>query len=114
MVGRLTLASERAPEMSRQHLDVTLPLTKRRQLDPADRKTEEEVIAEAGLLYLAIEIAPRCREDPHVDLDPAVTTNTTDFRSFERAEKLRLQREVQITDFVDEECAVVRLLENTL
>ena len=45
------------------------------ELDAGDGEAIKEVVAEAPLLDLAIEVAARGGDHPHVDLDPAVASH---------------------------------------
>ncbi len=109
---RTGAGSELRPEGAREELHVALAITQRRQLDARDGEAEEEVVAEASFLHLAIEIATRRREDANVALDPAVAADPLGLAALDRAKELRLECDVEIADFVDEERAAVGLLED--
>ena len=97
---------------AREERDVAGPLAQRRQLDAADGEAVEEVVAEAPGLHLAIEIAPRRAEDAHVDLERPIAPDAPDLAALDGAEELRLEREIEVADLVDEERAAVGLLED--
>src|SRR5262249_55517511 len=69
----------RLPERSREKRDVFLSFTEWWQLHTADRKTEEELLAEAATLDGLVDVAPRGREQPHVRGDRACTFPTNLF-----------------------------------
>src|SRR5262249_45221627 len=79
---------------------------------PPDCESMKQVVAEPTELDLAIEVPARRREDPNVDADRLLAADPTELASLDRAEKLGLQRELEIADLVDEERAAVRLLEH--
>ena len=108
------VAAELEPRTAREERDVAAASPQRRQLDARDGEAVEEVVAEAPGCDLAVEIAPRRGEDAHVDLDPLVAADAPDLAALDRAEELRLEREVEIADLVDEERAAVRLLEDAV
>jgi hypothetical protein len=54
-------------EVPREDRDVALARAKRRQLDARHREPVEQIVAKAPALDFSIEIAPRRREDAHVD-----------------------------------------------
>lgn len=74
------LAGELDPEMLGERGDVAFSAAQRRQLDPRDSEPEEEIVAEAPLLDLVIEIAPRRGQDAHIDADPAAISDALDLR----------------------------------
>src|SRR4051794_16235606 len=84
---RFVTSAELAPEVLREHADVPAPRPKRWELDPCDREAEEEIVAEAPILNFAIEIAPRRREEPNVDLGRSIAAHPTDLRPLDRAKE---------------------------
>ena len=86
----------------------------RRKLDARDGEAVEEVVAEAARLDLLVEIAPRRGHDAHIDVDPLVAADAAELRALDRAQELRLERDVEIADLVDEQRAAVGLLEEPL
>src|SRR5688500_3711842 len=72
----------------------------------------EEVVAEATGGDFLVEVAARRGEDADVDADGMLSADATELASFDHAEQLRLQGDVEIADFVDEERPSVRLLEH--
>src|SRR5262249_30943110 len=108
---RRLIRAELRSEVLDEHRDVLPPAAERRHLDPADGEAMKKVVAEAADEDLAVEIAPRRREDPDVDLDRLVAADATDLRPLDRAKELRLNRQRELADLVDEEGAPIRLLE---
>src|SRR5688572_26861442 len=115
-VGRklARIAAELGPQRAREVRDVAASMTEWWQLDARNGKAMEEIVAEATERDLLVEIASRRREDAHVDLNPAIAADAPDLEALDRAKELRLEREIEIADLVDEERSAVRLLEDTL
>src|SRR5262245_58018696 len=98
--------------MSRQDLDVALPLAQGRQLDARDREPMKQVVAKSAGGYLAIEVAPRRGQDADVEANSLRSAHAPDFVAIDRSEELRLERHVEVADLVDQERAAVGLLEH--
>ena len=79
---------------------------------PPDGEAEEEVVAEAAAAHLAIEVAPRRREDADVDALPSAGADALHLAALDRAEELGLERRLELADLVEEERAAVGLLED--
>ena len=75
-----------------------------------DVEPVEEILAEAPGLHLGGEIAVRRGDEAHVDVLGA-PADRLHLARLERAQDLRLDRERQLADLVDEERALVGLLE---
>src|SRR6185436_7705461 len=63
-------------------------------------------------LDLLIQVPPRRGEHPHVDGDGAIAADPPDLAALDHAEELWLEREIEITDLVDQQRPPVRLLED--
>src|SRR5262249_23117672 len=74
----------------------------------------EEIVAEAALLHLAVEVAPRRGENADVDALGPVAPYGTHLAALDRAQELRLERQIEIADLVDEQRSVRGLLEDAL
>jgi hypothetical protein len=74
----------------------------------------EQVVAEPPRLHVSIEVPPSRREHAHVHLLAPIRPDRTHLRALDRAQQLRLEREVEVSDLVDEQRAAVRLLEDAL
>ena len=107
-------AAQVRPEVTRQQRHVAAPRAQRRELDARDRQAMEQVVAEAPLLHLLIEVAPRGREEAHVDGEGPLAADTGDGAALDRAEQLRLQLQRELADLVDQERAAVGALEDAL
>ena len=79
------------------------PEVKTPNLDQLARDGEAivEVITEAARQDLLIEIAPRGCDDTYVEADPLVAPHTPNLFALERAEQLRLKREVEVADLIN-------------
>src|SRR5204863_3053275 len=104
-------AAELLPEVRGEKRDVLAPPSERRKLDARHGETEEEHVAKATGMYLAVEVAARGGDDAHVDARPALAADAPDLGSLDGAEQFGLQGNVEIADLVDEERSLVRLLE---
>ena len=78
--------------MAREDGDVSGAAPQRGQLDAADGEAEEEVVAEATGLHLAVEVAARGRDDAHVDAVPPARPDALDLAALDGAQELGLQR----------------------
>ena len=103
------LADERAHE----RLDVLGPLAKRRDADGDDVQAIEEVFAEAPGLHVGGEVAVGRGDEAHVDRLGA-PAHLLHLARLQRAQDLRLDRQRQLADLVDEERPLVGLLEVAL
>jgi serine/threonine protein kinase len=99
------------PEVLREQRNVVSPLAQRRQLDACHGQAMEEVIAKTTLLHLALEIAPGGQEQSHVATNGLRPAHAPDLGALDRAQQLRLQWQIQIADFVDEQGSALGELE---
>ena len=97
--------------MLHEHAHVAASLAQRRQLDDDDREPVVQIEAEATAVHLGAEIAVRRRDDAHVDRDVVLAADAPDAPPLEHAEQVRLDRERELADLVEEERAAVRALE---
>ena len=72
----------------------------------------KEIVAKAPFLHREVQIAPRRGDHSHVDLEEAFTADAPQLALLDRAQKLGLHRELEITDFVDEQGPAVRLFKD--
>ena len=93
-----------------QGLDVLGPLAQRRHAHGHDVEPVEEVLAEAARLHLGGEVAVGRGDEAHVD-DLGPPADLLHLARLQRAQHLGLDRERQLADLVDEERALVGLLE---
>ena len=100
------------PEVARQDRDVPAAAAQRRQLDAPHRETEEEVVAEAARLHLAVEVAPRRGDDAHVDAIPPFGADPLHLAALDGTQELGLEHRLELADLVDEERPAVGLLED--
>jgi hypothetical protein len=70
-----------------------------------------EILAKASFSHFDREIAIGRRDETHVDANRLVAADALERSLLQHAEKLHLQRERDLADFVEEERAAVRLLE---
>ncbi len=87
------------------------PLAERRHAHADDGEAVVEVVAEAALVDLALEVAVRRRDDAHVDALRCDVADAPDLALLERAQELRLELERELADLVEEDRAAVGRLE---
>src|SRR5262249_26730362 len=85
------LAAELAAAVLGEPRDGAARPAEGRELDPRDREPVEEIVAEAALLDLAIEIAPRRRDHPDVDEHRAIAADASHLGALDGAEELGLE-----------------------
>ena len=76
-----------------------------------DREPEVEVRAEGAAVDLLAQVAVGGGDDAHVDLRGCVGADAAHLARLEHAQQLRLQRQRQLADLVEEQRAAVGLLE---
>src|SRR5262245_18220620 len=89
-------------------------MTERWKLDARDREPKHQIVSKATGGDFTIEIAASRRQDANVDFDPAFASEPTHLTAFDRAQEACLKRDIEIADFVDEQRAAVRQLEDSL
>ncbi len=98
-------------EVGDEQGDVLFALAERRDLDRHDVQPVEEVLAEAALLDLLLQVAVGRGDDAHVHGDQLAAADPLDLARLDRAEQLRLGLRAQVADLVEEEGAAVGQLE---
>ena len=89
------------------------PLAERRDARADDGEAEVEVLAEAALVDLALEVAVRRRDDADVHATRLRLADAADLARLERAKELRLELERELADLVEEHGAAVGRLERS-
>src|SRR5450432_1026685 len=100
--------------MRGERAHVSASHAQRRKLDARHGEPEVKVITKAAVLNLAIEVAARRGHHAHVDFDPPISTDPSHLTALKDPQQLRLQGDVEISDFIDQERAAGRLLEYAL
>ena len=100
--------------MLHQQRDVLAALAQRRQLHGNDVQPVEEILAERAVGDHPREVGMRRGDDAHVDLDRVRVADALELALLQHAQQLRLQRRAHRPDFVEEQRALVRLLEASL
>ena len=85
-----------------------------RHVEGDDVEAEVEVLAEAALADLLLEVLVGGGDDPHVHLDRARAAHGLDVLLLQRAQDLGLGLEAHVADLVEEERAAVGQLELAL
>jgi hypothetical protein len=91
--------------------DVFAALAQGRQAQGEDEDAVKEILAEFAVADLGFEVAVCGDYDANIDVDGALAADALDFRFFEDAEEFGLHSERHVADFVEKDCAVLRLLE---
>ena len=86
-------------------------LAQRRDVQREHGEPVVEVGAEAAAVHLALEVAVGGGDDAHVDACARSRADALDLALLQRAQQLRLQRERQLADLVEEQRAAVGDLE---
>ena len=94
-------------------IEVVAAIAERRELKRHDREAEVEIRAELALRDHLFEVAVSRRDDADVDRDVGVRADRRDDVLLEHAQQLRLRRQRQVADLVEEDRAAVRALEPT-
>src|SRR4051812_38613200 len=74
----------------------------------------EQIVTKAPGRDLLIEVPSRGAEHPDVDADRTVAADAADLGALEGSQELRLVREIEIADLVDQDRPAVALLEDAL
>jgi hypothetical protein len=104
-------AGDVAQEVVGQPGDVLAALAHRRQLDVDHAQAEVQIFAEAAAVDLLAQVAVGRGQDPDVDLDRAIAADPLDLALLEHPQQLRLERDVELADLVEEDRAALGLLE---
>src|SRR5215510_314401 len=102
---------EVADEMSDERQYVLTAFAQRRQRDRHYVQAVEEVFAEAPPLNLALQVAVGRGDDPHGDLFLLHAADAPEPFLFEDVEQTRLNRRLHLCNFVEEDRALMRQLE---
>jgi hypothetical protein len=105
------LAAQHVEEETSEHLDVTVALAQRRQLDREHAESVVEVGTEVTIHHARGQVAVGSSDDAALNLDFAQAADPPDFSLFEHAQQFRLQARWQITDFIEENSALSGELE---
>ena len=108
------LATAHLHEMLDEDRNVFEPFTKRRHADPDDVQAEVQVIAERSRTGLQLKIAVGRRDEPSVDLGVGtVGADALNFSGFEKSQEHHLHAHAHFADFVEEDGAVLRHLQES-
>src|SRR5262249_48138966 len=97
-----------------KHRNVAVPVAEGRKHEATDGNAMKEVIAEPSLRDFATQIPARGSKDTDIDANPSVAADPTNFGALEGPQKLGLERQVEVTDLVDEQRTAVGPFEDTL
>src|SRR5579872_7101992 len=105
------LRSDLAREVFDKYGKIFEAFAQRWKIQREDVNAVKQVAAEGVLLDEIFEIAVRCHDDTHIDLNRLVAANPFNLAFFEHAQELRLHRDGHVADFVEEERSTVGLFE---
>src|SRR5262245_42396237 len=108
------IAGDGCVEVLGERGDVLSTRAERRQIDLEDGKAIEEILAKRSFIHPPRERLVCRGDDPNIHLARRVRSNAAQLARFEHAQKLRLQRQRHLPDFVEEDRAAIRLLEESL
>ena len=100
--------------MLHEQRNVVAAFAQRRQLHRDHVQPVEEILAKRSVGDHPREIRVRGGDDADVDLDRVRVADALELALLQHAQQLRLQRRAHRPDFVEEERALVRLLEPAL
>src|SRR5262249_46541806 len=89
-----------------------MTLAKRWQFDPRHGQSVEKVVAKPTCCDFLVEIAPRRRENPNIHLRGLLSTDAAKLTPIDHAKQLRLERQIEIADLVDEKRASIGFFED--
>ena len=98
-------------EMLREERNVHGPIAQRRQRHRDDVQAIQQIVAEPAVAHRRLEVAVARRHEPHRDVDLLRAADAEEAAMLERARQLGLQLRAQHADFVDEQRAVRRELD---
>ena len=107
----VVLAREQVGEVADQRRDVVAPLAQRRHVDRDDVEAVEQVLAERALVDLLFEVLVGRGDHAHVHLDDAVAAEPLELLLLQHAQHLGLRLQAHVADLVEEDRALVGLLE---
>src|SRR5262249_28227153 len=90
------IRTQLALEVSGENARIASSPAKGGQRDASHSETMKQIVAEAPLLDLAVEIAPGRRDDAYVDPERALGADTSNLGPLDGAKELRLQNQVEI------------------
>ena len=91
--------------------DILPTLPQRRQMDGDGVDPEVKILAKPPLANLFLERAHRGRDDPHIDVDGSIGPEAFYLSLLENPQKLDLEGQRKLTDFVEEKGPLARRLE---
>ena len=100
--------------MLHEQRDVFPAIAQRRQLDLNDIQPIVEILAEAAVLDHLRQIGVGRGDDSHVHFDRLAVADALELALLQHPQQLHLQRHRHRPDFVEEQRALIRLLEPTL
>ena len=101
-------------EVLHQHRNVVAAIAQRRQLNRDHVQAVVEILAKRALGHHPRQLGIGRGDDAHVHLDRLVVADALELALLQRAQQLHLQRRAHRPDFVEEQRALVRLLESSL
>ena len=101
-------------EPLREQRDILAAIAKRRYVEPMNVEPEEKIFPKPAGLDRGVQIAIGRRDDAGIDGDGAAAAKPGHGPLLEHSEELGLNRNRQLTDFVEEQRAPLRRLEGAL
>src|ERR1044071_1664596 len=94
-----------------QRKDIFRALSQRRQLQGDDVQPEEQVFTKGARGDVLFQIAVRGRNQTKISGNVRRAAETPERPFLKDSQKLRLHRQIQVTDFIQEQCSALRAVE---
>ena len=108
------IRAELLEKVLHEQRNIVAALAQRRQLDRYHIEPVEEILTERTIGHHPREIGVRCGDDSYVDLDGVRVADALELTLLQHPQQLRLERGAHRSDLVEEQRALVRLLETSL
>ncbi len=111
VLGDRRLGIDLVRELAREDRDVVRALAQRWQLDAAYGEPMKQIVAKPTALDVVVDVATCGGDDADVDVNPLVAADVPDLGALDRPQQLPLEVEGKIAELVEQQRAVVSLLE---
>ena len=100
-------------KMVHKHGDIRTPFAQRRQMNSHDVESEVQIFTKCAFAIGTLEVAVCCGDYANVNAVALIAADRTDFTFLEHAQEFGLHFERQFADFIQENGAAVRGLEES-
>ena len=109
----LEIFVEMFDKMPHQQFNILLPPAQRRQRNRNYIQTVKQVLTKTPIFHHLFQIFVRGRDDPNINSDIFGTADALKLLFFDKTQQLDLKRLARVTDFVEQDRAVIGQLKNT-